>query len=325
MLHIVHLIERRRGERASPNTVKTRLLLCALSAISLGIGLGLAFTHTASAQDASAPPAPETSAAGDSTTAAGASVNDASQTDTAAFDTAKEAIAVLDAMDAGDFVAVHARFDATMSAAVTVEQLKQVWTGLPNQAGAAQGRGDAAIETRDGVRIARIPLRYERAQLIAIVGFAADGKIAGFGIRPAPSPENGANPAQGAATPAAYVAPPLPANAAFTERDVVVGDAATGLGATLAVPNGKGPFPAIVLVHGSGPQDRDETIGPNRPFLDIARGLAERGVAVLRYDKRTKARPQDFADGGINVDRETTDDALLAVAMLRNQPPTAQK
>ncbi|NOT89385.1 MAG: alpha/beta fold hydrolase [Lysobacter sp.] len=74
----------------------------------------------------------------------------------------------------------------------------------------------------------------------------------------------------------------------------------------------------MVLVHGSGPQDRDSTIGPNRPLLDIARGLAERGVAVLRYEKRTKAHPQEFADGG-SIDLETTDDAVRAVALLREQ------
>jgi len=72
-----------------------------------------------------------------------------------------------------------------------------------------------------------------------------------------------------------------------------------------------------VLVHGSGPQDRNETIGPNRPFLDIARGLAAQGIAVLRYEKRTKARPQDFASGEFTVDDETTNDAVLAVDVLR--------
>ena len=52
--------------------------------------------------------------------------------------------------------------------------------------------------------------------------------------------------------------------------------------------------PALVLVHGSGPQDRDETIGGARPFKDIAEGLAEKGIAALRYEKRTKAHPEAF-------------------------------
>jgi dienelactone hydrolase len=82
------------------------------------------------------------------------------------------------------------------------------------------------------------------------------------------------------------------------------------------LPDGAGPFPAVVLVHGSGPHDRDETIGPNRPFLDIARGLAAQGIAVLRYEKRTKARPQDFVNGDFTMDDETTDDAVNAIAAL---------
>ena len=72
----------------------------------------------------------------------------------------------------------------------------------------------------------------------------------------------------------------------------------------------------VVLVHGSGPQDRDETLGPNKPFRDLAWGLASQGVAVLRYDKRTFTHkalftPELIAKG--TVKEETIDDALLAV------------
>ena len=64
-----------------------------------------------------------------------------------------------------------------------------------------------------------------------------------------------------------------------------------GLGATVTLPKGAGPFPAVVLVQGSGPHDRDETIGPHEPFRDLAWGLASRGIAVLRYDKRRDLPP----------------------------------
>ena len=60
---------------------------------------------------------------------------------------------------------------------------------------------------------------------------------------------------------------------------------------TISMPRGDGPFPAVVLVHGSGPNDRDETIGPNKPFRDLAGGLASQGIAVLRYEKRTRQHP----------------------------------
>ena len=86
---------------------------------------------------------------------------------------------------------------------------------------------------------------------------------------------------------------------------------------TLSLPRGAGPFPAVVLVHGSGAHDRDETIGVNTPFRDIAHGLTQRGIAVLRYEKRTHRQPSMLSDGQLTIDRETTHDALLAIAHLR--------
>ena len=86
-------------------------------------------------------------------------------------------------------------------------------------------------------------------------------------------------------------------------------------------PHGDGPFPAVLLVHGSGPHDRDESVGPNRPFLDIARGLAAQGVAVLRYEKRSKAHPDAYvAAGALTIDSETTDDAVAALRTLAGVP-----
>lgn len=58
------------------------------------------------------------------------------------------------------------------------------------------------------------------------------------------------------------------------------------LGATLTLPAGKGPFPAVMLIAGSGPNDRDETVFGHKPFLVIADHLTRQGFAVLRYDKR---------------------------------------
>ncbi|MGE5927823.1 MAG: alpha/beta hydrolase family protein [Gemmatimonadota bacterium] len=105
------------------------------------------------------------------------------------------------------------------------------------------------------------------------------------------------------------------------EREIVIGEAPLALPGLLTLPAGrKGPFPLVVLVHGSGPNDRDETIGPNRPFRDLARGLAERGVAVLRYDKRTRVYPMSFANRVFTVREETIDDALAAIRLARTLP-----
>src|SRR5205814_8151730 len=89
---------------------------------------------------------------------------------------------------------------------------------------------------------------------------------------------------------------------------------------TLTVPTGSGPFPGIVLVHGSGPNDRDETIAATKVFKDLAEGLASRGVAVLRYEKRTRLYGARVASmQGLTVDDETVTDAVRALELLRTQ------
>lgn len=210
----------------------------------------------------------------------------------------------LDHLDAGDYAQLEAMLGPDMAKAVPADKLKAVWESLPAQVGKATGRGEAQSMLQDGTTLVQVPLHFEKAELMAKFAIEAGGKINGFMIQPA-------QPA------APAVAPPVAEDAAFAERDLAVGDDERALPGTLAMPKGDGPFPAVVLVHGSGPHDRDETIGPNKPFLDIARGLAAQGIAVLRYEKRSKARPQDFAAGSFGVDEETTNDAAQAVATLR--------
>lgn len=89
---------------------------------------------------------------------------------------------------------------------------------------------------------------------------------------------------------------------------------------TLTLPEGEGTFPAVILVHGSGPNDRDETIGSNKPFRDIANGLAQEGIAVYRYDKRTYVYGQEMAeDTTLTLADETILDAVKAVEILAEQ------
>lgn len=128
----------------------------------------------------------------------------------------------------------------------------------------------------------------------------------------------------GTASAAGWAQAPEPAPApgtTYTEHRFSVGEGDAALPGTLLMPDGEGPFPAMVLVHGSGPGDRDSTLGPNRPFRDIAHGLASHGIAVLRYDKRTRVHPVVAAfDPDFNLDRESTDDAVAAVAALQRTP-----
>ncbi|TCK90612.1 hypothetical protein EDC19_2381 [Natranaerovirga hydrolytica] len=86
---------------------------------------------------------------------------------------------------------------------------------------------------------------------------------------------------------------------------------------TLTLPKNVDSPPVVILVHGSGPNDRDETIGPNKPFRDIAYALANNGIASFRYDKRTYTYPEATAfDTKLTVYEETIEDAYLAVDTL---------
>lgn len=213
------------------------------------------------------------------------------------------ATTLLNHLDAGQYAQAESMFGPEMAQAVPADKLKAVWESLPAQAGAASGRGEAATVTQGDTTLVQIPLHYAKAELVAKVAVGADGKIVGLLIQPAQATQ--------------VPAPAVAEDANFSEREVMVGEGERALPGTLDMPKGDGPFPAVVLVHGSGAHDRDETIGPNKPFLDIARGLAAQGVAVLRYEKRSHVRPQDFASGNFGVDDETTNDAVLAVETLR--------
>jgi esterase/lipase len=116
----------------------------------------------------------------------------------------------------------------------------------------------------------------------------------------------------------AYTIPDYVNTSSFKEYDVTIGSEPWELPGTISIPNGEGPFPGVVLVHGSGPNDRDETIGPNKPFKDIAWGLASNNIIVLRYDKRTKIYPEETAgDKNLTVKEEVVDDAIEAVKLLQ--------
>jgi len=107
--------------------------------------------------------------------------------------------------------------------------------------------------------------------------------------------------------------------AGLAERAITV-PGPVPLPGTLTLPAGKGPFPGVILVHGSGAGDRDETILENKPFRDLAWGLAQHGVVVLRYDKRASVQPMWYANRAFTVYDEAVEDALSALTVLRHQP-----
>lgn len=143
------------------------------------------------------------------------------------------------------------------------------------------------------------------ATLIALSALSAFA-LTGCTTNPSPSP----------------TATPNPDTITIKEESVTIGAGTEyELGGTLTIPEGaEKPYPSVVLVHGSGPNDRDETIYGNKPFKDIADYLTSKGIAVLRYDKRTYAHQAKMVESfmEITVKDETIDDAILASNLLKS-------
>ncbi len=227
-------------------------------------------------------------------------------------DPAATATELVDRLAKGDFQAAASNFADAMRAAAPPEKLSGVWTALQAQMGPYKRRTGVRTEKQGPYEVAFVTAEFERDTVDLKVVVDDAGKIAGFFIVP---PQQGGGHASGPEyTPPSYVH-----KDAFHEREVTVGSGEWALPGTLSVPVGPGPFPAVVLVHGSGPNDRDETVGKEIPFRDLAWGLASRGIAVLRYEKRTRAHGAQIAGvKGFTVQQETVDDAVLAAELLRH-------
>ena len=205
----------------------------------------------------------------------------------------------------GDYASAEEKLDDTMKSAAPASKLEELWSSLQDQAGVYQQQTGVHTDHTQGYDIVFVTCQFEQTLLDVKVVYDAAGQIAGLFFLPA--------------LPTSYEPPAYAKTASFQEQEVTVGSGEWALPGTLTMPVGDGPFPALVLVHGSGPNDRDETVGPNKPFRDLAWGLASQGIAVLRYEKRTRQYPEKMAamQNTLTVKEETVDDALAAVALLR--------
>ncbi len=104
-----------------------------------------------------------------------------------------------------------------------------------------------------------------------------------------------------------------------SERIIVGKGTEYPLDGLLTVPDmAEGKVPAVVFVHGSGASNMDEQVFKLKPFKDLAEGLAERGIASIRYDKRTFVYGREMTKLCITAKEETIDDALAATELLRS-------
>jgi dienelactone hydrolase len=201
---------------------------------------------------------------------------------------------------AGRFARVHAALDQPSRAAVDPKRLDEAWAEILRNAGPF-----VAIERveRTSERAFVVHARHARHAVDVEVAFDRAAAVSRLWLAPSKVP---------------WSAPPYARSEAFEERPFEVG-ADPALPGTLTLPRGIERPPAVVLVHGSGPSDRDESLAAVKPFRDLAWGLASRGIAVLRYEKRTRFAPQSLPPV-YDLDDEAGHDAKAAIAALAKDP-----
>lgn len=216
--------------------------------------------------------------------------------------------AFIEALQAGDGSAAAALTAESIAPVLPAAALNGLWSNYEQLFGKINEQV-SKTETLNSVhRSVSYTFAAEAAGFQIILRLNGEGKVDDFYIN--------------TALPQTYQAPAYERTEAYTEQEITVGSGALALPGTLTLPAGVDagsvPYPAVVLVHGSGPQDRDSTIGGAKVFRDLAVGLAAQGIAVLRYDKVTYEHSLKVSlDPTFTLKRETVDDALAAVELLK--------
>jgi uncharacterized protein len=222
----------------------------------------------------------------------------------------------------GKYDDVHSTFDQRMASAMSLNDLKTLWeqtikktygepTDIVNiKVEEITSQGEKFIAVYVTLSYLKNPEDLDSiAYFILRIIYRTQGEVAGLWFKPAEKPDE---------SDATYSPPDYVDSEAFTEEELNLELDGCVMNGVLSIPKGGDSFPVVILVHGSGPHDMDETIGLNKPFKDIAQGLASMGVATLRYDKRTYACKDLVAKNmySLTTYEEVVDDAVSYTRML---------
>ncbi len=191
-------------------------------------------------------------------------------------------------------------FDNAMLELVNNKQLEQTLKPSFIQLGNIKEIKQTSSYNTAGYQIIEVPVMFSKQNANIIIAFNSQNQIAGINFNEYSDKVLS-----------------LPTKAVEIETSLTIDDNHQ-LPGILTLPKTEGKFPVVILVHGSGSSDMDETILTNKPFRDIAYLLAEKGIATYRYDKRTYVYGSEFAtDIYFTVNDETVDDAVIATEMLK--------
>ncbi len=190
-------------------------------------------------------------------------------------------------------------YDDKMNEAMNKDLLLQVYEQLEGTYGNYKETGEAETLESGAYIIVSTLTVWEGVNLNINVVFDGDSQIAGFNYTEALEE--------------------MVAETEIIETEVQFGDEPFILSGTLSIPAGEGPFPAVVLIHGSGPSNRDEAFQELAPFRDIANYLTDNGIAVLRFDKRTFTYGATIDQETFTAFEESVEDAGFAYDFLTSQ------
>ncbi len=207
------------------------------------------------------------------------------------------------------FDSCQSYFDTSVTSEINSSMLSEIWSRIPQYVGEYKSYEDVRTEKADTLDIVLIRCAFEKTKLDLKLVYNQPKKIVGIFFVPPKSKS-------------AYNLPDYYEVSKQYENKLTVKTGTFEMPGILCVPNNIQNPPVVILLAGSGPNDRDETIGPNRPLKDIALGLASKGIASLRYDKRTKVYGTKLPADKTGINEEVVDDALSAIKLLRANPIT---
>jgi len=203
------------------------------------------------------------------------------------------------------FDSCFAMFDTVMANKFNAGMLENMWGQIPKYMGEYKGYSTVESSKKDSMDIVAVRCEFAKTKMDLQFSFNDAQKIMGMYFVPPKSKT-------------AYAAPEYAKQNKYYETKIAVKTGTMSLPGALCVPNNVKNPPIVILLAGSGPNDKDETIGPNKALKDLALGLASNGIATYRYDKRTLVYGKNMKD--VDLNSEVIEDAINAAAILKKNP-----
>lgn len=209
-------------------------------------------------------------------------------------------------MNQGKFDEAHNFMDESVKSQISIDELKLFWLRLENSLGTYQSVDGARSSIQGDYYQVMLTCGFTKGSQPFTFVFNKNELLVGFFIAPKP-------------TESEYALASYADTSLYKEEEVKIKFAEGEMAGIFTSPKKASNFPIVIMVHGSGPADMDQTVGSNKPFKDIAAGLAAQGIASIRYVKRSMVYPNTF-NKAFTVKEEVLDDALTAITLAASLP-----